>query len=309
MRLIFMGTPEFAIKSLETLHRSKHDIVAVVTAPDKPRGRGRKIMPTAVKKAALEMGLPVLQPSNLKSQKFVDELKDLNPDLNVVVAFRILPEVVFKLPKYGSVNLHGSLLPKYRGAAPINWAIINGEKTTGVTTFLLDKKVDTGAILLQKSVDISAVDDAGTIHDKLMDIGAELLLKTVDGIDDGSLKPATQNDIEASPAPKLTPETGKINWSENSEKLFNLIRGLSPYPGAYGYLKSKKIIILKCDIIGADNNKRHGEIIESDQKTGITVACGEGALKIITLKPQGKTEMGSAEYVRGYHVEVGDRFE
>lgn len=309
MRLIFMGTPQFAVKSLETLYKSKHDIAAVITAPDRPCGRGRKVKQSAVKKAAIEMNIPVMQPANLKNTEFIGKLKDLNPDLNVVVAFRILPEVVFKLPRYGSVNLHGSLLPEYRGAAPINWAIINGETTTGITTFLLSRKVDTGAILLQERVDIAQDDDAGSVHDKLMDVGAQFLLKTVDGLEDGSLKPVAQSDRESTPAPKLTSNTGLINWTEKSAKISNLIRGLSPYPGAYSNLKSKKIIILKSEIISAKSNNRPGEIIEADPKKGITVASGDGALKIITLKPQGKKVMSSADYIRGYHVEVGDKFD
>ena len=309
MRLVFMGTPEFAVRSLETLHNSAHEIVAVVTAADKPRGRGRKVTPSPVKQAALAMNLPILQPKNLKSPDFIQKLSEYQPDLNVIVAFRILPESVFKLPRLGSVNLHGSLLPKYRGAAPINWAVINGETKTGVTTFLLDKKVDTGAMLMQEEIEITPEDDAGSIHDKMMAIGADLLLQTVDALESGTIRPEPQSNSGATPAPKLTPETGRLDWSRPAVELFNLIRGLSPYPGAYSTLCGKKIIILKCNLIEMNNAGDPGKIITADPKTGITVACGRNALKIIALKPQGKKIMSSEEFVRGYHVQNGHRFE
>jgi methionyl-tRNA formyltransferase len=308
MRIIFMGTPDFAVKPLELLHASKHEIIAVVTSPDKPRGRGRKISPTAVKKIALKLGLPVLQPDKLKSDKFVSELKNYNPDLIVVVAFKILPEVVFNLPHYGSINLHASLLPKYRGAAPINWALINGETKTGLTTFFLNKKIDTGDILLQREIEIIPKDDFGSLHDKMMDEGAELLLETIDGIDDGSLKPQRQKNMEATGAPKLTPETGLINWNMPAVNILNLIRGLSPYPGAYSFSDEKKIIILKAAVVNKSADDIPGTVIESSPKGGFTIASGQDALFIKELKPQGKKAMGSAEFVRGYHVQIGDRF-
>jgi len=260
MRLVLMGTPEFATESLKCLNASKHDVM------DKPRGRGRKIMPSAVKETALELGLPIYQPTNFKSNEFIDQLTGCNPDLNVVVAFRILPESVYSLPRFGSINLHASLLPKYRGAAPINWALINGETKTGLTTFLLDKKVDTGDLLLQSEIEITADDNFGSLHDKLMTAGAELLLETIDGLESGRLKSRVQSQNGVSPAPKLT------SLAENSAE------------------------------------DEPGTVIESSPGKGITIACGEDALAIDQLKPQGKRLMGSAEYVRGYHVKVGDRF-
>jgi len=307
MRLIFMGTPEFAVKSLELLHSSKHDVLAVVTSPDKPRGRGRKVSPTAVKQKATELGLTVLQPENLKDEKFVEELKILNPDLIVVVAFRILPEAVFSLPRYGSINLHASLLPDYRGAAPINRVLINGETKTGLTTFFLNKKVDTGDILLKCEVDIGYDDDFKSLHDKLMVEGAELLVDTVDGIESGNLKSQPQNRMIGAAAPKLTSETGLIDWGLPAEKIRNLIRGLSPYPGAYTFFNKKRLIVLKVDVIKENTDKVPGTIIESNPKKGLTVACGQNMLFLKSLKPQGKKMMSSAEFVRGYNVEAGSK--
>lgn len=308
MRLIFMGSPEFAVESLKLLNNSEHQILAVVTAPDKPTGRGRKVKPTAVKVAALKLGLPLLQPKNLKSKDFVNSLRELKPDLNVVVAFRILPEVVFNLPPFGSVNLHASLLPQYRGAAPINWALINGETRTGLTTFLLKRKVDAGDILLQREVKIDAEDDFGSLHDKMAIEGAKLLLETVDSIDKNDLLPRPQETESATTAPKLTPETGRINWNLPAEKILNLIRGLSPVPGAYSFINGKKIIFLKAALFDKDVNVDAGSVIDSDPKKGFVIACGQRALEVLVLKPQAKKTMSSAEYVRGYNVKVGDRF-
>ncbi len=308
MRLVFMGTPEFAAKSLELLHASRHEIIAVVTAVDKPRGRGRKISQSAVKRIGFDLGLPVLQPANLKDPEFIHELKNFKPDLIAVVAFRILPEAVYSLPRLGSINLHASLLPQYRGAAPINWALINGESRTGVTTFKLDKKVDTGGILLQKEVEIDPEDNFGSLHDKLMVRGAELLLETIDAMEDGKLAPSRQNDNEATPAPKLTSRTGLIDWRQPAANINNLIRGLAPYPGAYSFLEQKKMTILKTAVIDSDSLAKPGIITESSANKGITIACGENSIFIEKLKPQGKNVMGSAEFVRGYHVKAGDKF-
>ncbi|MCP4582692.1 MAG: methionyl-tRNA formyltransferase [candidate division Zixibacteria bacterium] len=308
MRLVFMGTPEFATESLDCLNASKHEVVAVVTAPDKPRGRGRKITPSAVKETALKLSVPVLQPTNLKSNSFINQLKDCGPDLIVVVAFRILPEVVFGMPRFGSINLHASLLPKYRGAAPINWALINGETKTGMTTFLLNQRVDTGDLLLQREIDISFDDNFGSLHDKLMTAGADLLLETINGLEDGRLKPGIQSPNGITPAPKLTTLTGLIAWQKSAGELYNLVRGLSPYPGAYSYFNAKKIIILRAAAVENSADEEPGTVIESSPTRGITIACGQDALTIKELKPQGKKSMGSAEYVRGYHVKVGDKF-
>lgn len=308
MRLVFMGSPDFAVESLELLNKSNHHILTVVTAPDKPRGRGRKVSPTPVKVEALKLGLPFLQPKNLKAKDFLESLKDLEPDLNVVVAFRILPEVVFSLPTFGSVNLHASLLPQYRGAAPINWVLIHGETHTGLTTFLLKKRVDTGDILLQREVEITPEDDFGSLYDRMAKEGAKLLLETIDGIEKGSIVSCPQNQKGATIAPKLTPETGLINWNLPAEKILNLIRGLSPVPGAYSFTCDKKIIFLKAALVKKDITADVGSVIDSDPKKGFIVACGQKALEVLVLKPQGRRVMGSAEYVRGYHVKIGDRF-
>lgn len=309
MRLVFMGSPDFAVRSLKLLHSSRNQILTVVTAPDKPRGRGRKVAPTPVKVAALEMEIPVLQPKNLKAMSFVNALKALNPDLNVVVAFRILPEIVFSLPRYGSLNLHASLLPKYRGAAPINWALINGESCTGLTTFLLRREVDSGDILLQREVKIAPDDDFGSLHDKMAEIGAKLLLESIDGIEKGKLKPRPQSHEGASFAPKLNPQIGLIDWNLPAEKILNLIRGLSPYPGAYSFLGEKKVIFLKGEVVRGDFHVVPGTVTDCNVKDGFTIACGRDALKVLVLKPQAKMAMGSADFVRGYHVKNGEKFD
>lgn len=308
MRLIFMGTPQFAVPALEKIHNSKHQIVMVVTAPDKPRGRGRKIGPTPIKEAAIRFGLPVLQPENLKTSTFLEQLMALNPDLNVVVAFRILPESAFSLPRHGSVNLHASLLPKYRGAAPINWAIINGETKTGLTTFLLKKQVDTGDILMQREIDIAEDDDFGSLHDKMAILGANLLMETIDAVESGSIRPKPQDKNMGTAAPKLTPATGLINWTLPASQIHNLVRGLSPVPGAYSILSGKKMIFIKANAIDDIKHAAPGTIIEADARSGMVVVCGQGALSVLLLKPEGKRVMGSAEFVRGYNVKVGNQF-
>jgi methionyl-tRNA formyltransferase len=303
-----MGTPQFAVPAFEKLLNSGHQILAVVTAPDKPRGRGQVLSSTPIKEAARKANLPVLQPTNLKSQAFLEMLKQFNPELNAVVAFRILPEAVFTLPKLGSINLHASLLPAYRGAAPINWAIINGESKTGLTTFLLKKQVDTGDILMQKEIAIAPDDDFGSLHDKMAAVGADLLLETIDALEQGQSKPIAQNNMPATAAPKLTPQTGSIDWNRPARKVHNLIRGLSPFPGAYTNLAGKKLIILKSAILENFKQASPGTITVADSKTGLEVACKEGALSILLLKPEGKKAMGSAEFIRGHHVEAGKQF-
>jgi methionyl-tRNA formyltransferase len=303
-----MGTPQFAVPAFEKLLKSKHQVVAVVTAPDKPRGRGQVLSPTPVKEAALEANLPILQPTNLKSPEFLNMLKQFDPDLNAVVAFRILPEAVFSMPKYGSMNLHASLLPAYRGAAPINWAIINGETITGLTTFLLQKKVDVGDIIMKRQVAIRPDDNFGSLHDKMSLAGADLLLESIDALEKGKVEAIPQDEAQGSAAPKLTPQTGSINWNRPAKEIHNLVRGLSPFPGAYSRLDGKKLIILKSEIKENLTQVKPGTITIADSKIGLVVACQEGALHILQLKPEGKKVMGSAEYVRGYHVEKGKEF-
>ena len=239
LRILFMGTPDFAVEGLAKIIEAGYNVVGVVTAPDKPAGRGRKLNQSAVKKFALTKDLPVLQPTNLKSDDFETQLKSLKPNLQVVVAFRMLPTKVWKFPAYGTFNLHASILPEYRGAAPINWAVINGEKTTGVTTFFIDDKIDTGNIIQSKEIEIEATENVGSVHDRLMKLGGELIVDTLKLIEIGEVRTIPQNKEEdPKPAPKLTRENTKIDWSKDTITIYNLIRGLNPYPAAWCYFQN-----------------------------------------------------------------------
>ncbi|MBI4535596.1 MAG: methionyl-tRNA formyltransferase [Ignavibacteriae bacterium] len=302
-----MGTPDFAVPSLEILLKNGYSIPAVVTAPDKPRGRGQEISPTPIKSVALKRQIPVLQPEALKDSQFVSSIEALKPDLIVVVAFRILPKEVFTVPGLGSFNLHASLLPKYRGAAPINWAIIKGEKETGVTTFLLQEKVDTGNILLQARVPIAPEDDAGTIQDKLAAIGAEIVLHTVRLIEQGKAMPRKQDDSLASPAPKIKKEDCRIDWNQPAEKVHDFIRGLSPSPGAFTTHKGKVIKVYKSMVIEHKATGRSGQVRR--EREFLEVATGDRMLSILELKQEGRKRMTVSEFLRGYRFEVGDSFE
>ena len=322
LRVIFMGTPEFAVASLDALVKAGHNIVAVVTAPDKAAGRGLQLQQSAVKKYAVENNLNTLQPEKLKSLGFLQQLKQLNADLQVVVAFRMLPEAVWNMPPMGSINLHGSLLPQYRGAAPINWAIINGEKETGVTTFKLKHEIDTGDILLQEAFPIGENETAGEVHDKMKEIGAQLLLKTVKGLADGTLKERPQSSIvnrQASGvsgessltihdsrfttlkhAPKIFTETCKIDFSKTTEEVHNLIRGLSPFPGAFTTLHGKMLKIYKSEKQITGTKTIPGEP-ETDKKTFLKFACVDGYVHIKELQLEGKKKMSTGDFLRGYH--------
>lgn len=307
LRIIFMGTPEFAVASLDALVKAGCNIVAVVTAPDKPAGRGMQLQQSAVKKYAVENNLHVLQPEKLKNPGFVEALRNLHADLQVVVAFRMLPEIVWNMPPMGSVNLHGSLLPQYRGAAPINWAVINGEKETGVTTFKLKHEIDTGDILLQESFPIAETDTAGDVHDKMKDIGAQLLLKTVKGLAAENLNEQPQLSTINYPlsslkhAPKIFTETCAINWSRSTVDVYNLIRGLAPQPAAFTFLDGKKLKIYKAEKI----NKQPGsKPFETDKKTFLHFACSDGYIAVLELQLEGKKRMDIASFLRGYHFEV-----
>ena len=303
-----MGTPEFALSSLKVLLESRHELVAVVTQPDKPKGRGRKPAPSPVKEFSLESHLLVLTPANLKSDDFASELKRLNPDLIVVVAFRILPEKVFTIPPLGTVNLHASLLPRYRGAAPINWAIIKGETKTGLTTFFIRKKVDTGDILLQKEVEIHPEETYGELSQRLSVAGSELLLETIDLVEKGEVKPFSQNDAQATSAPKITPEVCQIDWSKPARKINNLIRGLSPVPGAHTLYQGKILKIFKAQVAGeTPYSDGFGEVISADRNEGFRIKTSKGSLGILELQPQSKKRMKADEFLRGYRVKVGDR--
>lgn len=300
MNIIFMGTPQFAVPSLNILLNSHHKISAVVTVPDKPKGRGQHMAQSDVKKFAAEAGLKILQPESLKDPEFIDELKSLSPDLIVVVAFRILPKNIFKLPRFGSINLHASLLPKYRGAAPINWAVINGERETGVTTFFLQEKVDTGSVIMQKSIDILTDDNAGTVHDKLMSIGANVVFDTVDLIENTNGAPPVfkQNNGEATPAPKIFKDDCRIDFDQSVDKVYDFIRGLSPYPGAFTEYQGKIIKIFSSAKSHWDSLKGPGRFFVKEGK--LYVSTLNEFLEITELQMEGKKRMSSAEFLNGY---------
>lgn len=300
-----MGTPEFAVASLNALVNAGCTIVAVITAPDKPAGRGMALQQSAVKQYALSKGLNILQPEKLKNPGFITDLKKLNADLQIVVAFRMLPEVVWGMPPMGTINLHGSLLPQYRGAAPINWAIINGEKETGVTTFLLQQQIDTGNILMQERFPITESDNAGTLHDKMKEIGAAVLLQTVQEMANGTLQSKPQNiadEQQLKHAPKIFTETCKIDFNKPVEEVFNLIRGLSPYPAAFTLFNNKKL-----KIYSADKNLTPPQIApghwQTDKKNYLQFACSNGSIHVLELQLEGKKKMKIDEFLRGYRFE------
>lgn len=301
-----MGTPDFAVPTLEILLANSYPIKAVVTAPDKPRGRGQELSPTPTKTIALKHQLSVLQPESLKDPVFTASIRDLNPDLIIVVAFRILPKEIFTIPRLGSFNLHASLLPKYRGAAPINWAIINGEKETGVTTFFLQEKVDTGNTLLQARLPITHEDNAGTIHDKLAEVGAEIVLHTVRLIEQGKAITRRQDDTLASPAPKIFKEDCRIDWRQPAEKIHNRIRGLSPYPTAFTTHHGKVIKLYKSHVAEGTSTGEPGKV----QVTGsnLHVATGDRMIAIDELQQEGRKRMGVEEFLRGYKIQNGEKF-
>lgn len=309
MRIIFMGTPDFAVASLDALVKAGKNIVAVVTGPDKPAGRGQKLQESAVKKYAVANNLPVLQPTKLKDLAFQEELKSYEADLQVVVAFRMLPETVWNMPPKGTINLHASLLPEYRGAAPINWAVINGEKESGVTTFLLQHEIDTGNILFSEKVSIAADDNAGDLHDNLMTVGATLLVKTVEALENGNYIETPQRalldeqGLDRAPkhAPKIFKEDCRIDWSKSTEEIYNLIRGLSPYPAAFTLLNDKTLKIFKTEKIEKIAALNAGEF-ESDGKTYLHFATADGALSLKEIQIEGKKKMSIDEFLRGFRL-------
>jgi len=307
MRIVFMGTPEFALPSLQILLRHNLSIVAVVTAPDRPQGRGRRISFSPIKEFALRKHLPVLQPEHLKDPSFVTMLSSLQPDLIVVVAFRILPKEVFEIPRLGSFNLHASLLPKYRGAAPINWAIINGEQETGVTTFFLKERVDTGSIILQARVRIGPDETAGELHDKLSEVGAEIVLQTIRLIELGKVRTRMQDDSLASSAPKIFKEDCRIDWHKNSQQVHDFVRGLSPQPCAWTLHRGKLLRFFRTKQISWDIHRdlRPGAIADAEEG-GLLVQTGKGLLSILELQQEGHKPMDVAEFLRGYRLGVGD---
>jgi len=298
MKIVFMGTPDFSIPSLKILLESNHKALAVVTQPDKERGRGKKISFTAIKQFAIDNNVPVFQPEKLKgNEEFINQMKSLQPDLFVVVAFRILPKEIFEIPKYGSFNLHGSFLPKYRGAAPIQWTLINGETETGLTTFKLAEKVDTGNIYLQQKLEILPEDNFGTLHDRMSELGAKLVLETVNLIEKGNYELKTQDDSLASPAPKITKEICDIDWNKSATEIHNLVRGLSPHPSAFFKYNEKVIKVYKTEIAERKNIKPFQ--IEQT-KTELIIGCGKNALKILELQQEGKKRLSAEEFLRGF---------
>lgn len=295
-----MGTPEFAVPSLEKLHK-EFAVKCVVTVPDKPRGRGQALVPSAIKQKAIELTLPILQPESLKDENFIKELSSYQPDIVVVIAFRILPPAVFNLAKLGAFNVHASLLPKYRGAAPINWAIINGEKQTGLTSFLLEEEVDTGKIILQNTIDIPEGATAGDLHDLLMPMAANVAVDTCRLIIEGNYKPIIQDNSQATPAPKLFREKCKINWNQPAENLRNFINGVSPIPGAWFDWEGKRYKVLRVDYTAFSTGSPGNFYIENAQ---LNLYCEKGIISILEIQPQDKKPMKIQDFLRGYRGEL-----
>ncbi len=312
LRIVYMGTPDFAVESLRRLVEGKYNVVGVVTMPDKAVGRhASTLQPSAVKQYAAEQGLPVLQPERLKDELFVDELRSLKADLQIVVAFRMLPQIVWNMPPLGTFNLHASLLPQYRGAAPINWAVMNGDTETGVTTFFLKQEIDTGEVIRQVKVPIADTDDVGIVHDKLMKLGGSLVLETVDAILDGSVKTIPQKemepDVELRPAPKIFKETCRINWNTTAKQVYDFVRGLSPYPAAWTQLHTCTddspipMKIYQTEKIDSSSSLPVGSI-RTDGKTFFHIAAREGILSVRSLQLSGKKRMGVEDFLRGFRL-------
>lgn len=311
LRIVYMGTPDFAVESLRRLVEGGYHVVAVITMPDKPAGRGHKIQYSPVKEYALAQGLKLLQPEKLKDESFIEELKALQADLQIVVAFRMLPEVVWNMPRLGTFNLHASLLPQYRGAAPLNWAIINGDTETGITTFFLKHEIDTGEIIQQKRIPILPEDNVGTIHDKLMVMGADMVVETVDAIIAGTISPIDQESIATEeplrPAPKIFKETCHIDWNNPCNEIHNLVRGLSPYPAAWCEWVSPDGSRLGVKIFRTSPLPETGTLIpgsiRTDGKNFIEIACADGYVRIEELQLAGKRRMATADLLRGFHLD------
>ena len=307
LKIVFLGTPEFAVESLDRLVEGGYNIVGVITMPDKPAGRGHKMLHSPIKEYALAHNLHLMQPANLKDEEFLKELHSLDADLFIVIAFRMLPKAVWQMPRLGTFNLHASLLPLYRGAAPINWAVINGDTRTGVTTFFLKHEIDTGDVLRQESIDILPDDDCGTVHDKLMMLGADLTIDTVEHIIAGDLQPIPQEKlltgIEPTPAPKIFKDTCRINWNDKAENIHNLVRGLSPYPAAWTELYDNGEIvnilkIFKTEVISEGCHAlTPGKVTIANGE--MTVDAADARIRILSLQPQGKKRMDTSDYLRG----------
>jgi len=315
IRIVFMGTPDFAVESLKALVEKDYNVVGVITAPDKPAGRGRQLSESAVKQYAIQQSLRVLQPEKLKNPEFIAELESLKADLQVVVAFRMLPEIVWSMPPMGTFNLHGSLLPQYRGAAPLNWAVINGETETGVTTFLLSREIDTGRIMFQEKIEIAENDTVGVLHDRLMLIGANLVVETVDALAGGNVEAIDQEHLIDNPerikhAPKIFKDDCRIDWTKDTESVRNLIRGLSPYPAAWTELEhpgKEEVLTAKIFAATRDNSSLPAApgTLQTDGKKFLKIACPDGWLSITDIQLSGKKRMKTDELLRGFH-DLGD---
>jgi methionyl-tRNA formyltransferase len=299
-----MGNPDFAVLSLNELMSSKHEVVAVVTSPDKPRGRGKLVLPTAVAQRASDYALPVIQPALLKNESFVSQLRELKADLFVVVAFRLLPSTVLEIPKIGSMNLHPSLLPKYRGAAPLQWALMNGDVKTGITTFFISPTMDTGDILMTRPMIIFPEDDSGSLSRRASQLGAHLLVWTIDNLVHGTATPEPQDESSVSHAPKIVSEDCKIDWTKPAVSVRNQVCALSPTPGAYTFLANRRLKIFKCALSLAEKGNP-GEVVSLD-KSSFTVRCGSGSTVIQELQPEGKRRMKGGEFLAGARLKAGD---
>ena len=311
MRLVFMGTPDFAVSSLHRLiQHPDHEVVGVVTQPDRPKGRGLKIVSSPVKQVTIEYGLPVLQPERLRDPLFKKDLANFLADMFVVVAFRMLPVSILMMPPKGSINLHASLLPAYRGAAPIHWAIMNGELETGVTTFLIDRHMDTGDILCQKKVPVCPDETTGSLHDRLAIVGADVLTETIELVATGQARPQPQSGA-SSAAPKLSRADARIDWSQTAQAIHNQIRGLNPFPMAYTTWHDRTIRLIQSQLTDqpeVESGSMPGGIIAADKHDGIIVQTGDGHLKLVTVQPEGRKRISTAEFVRGYRPKPGEQF-
>ena len=304
MKIVFMGNPQFAVPSLRKLVESDHDILSVVTNPPKPAGRGKQLIKSPVAECAKELNLPIIETDELKSEKILHTLRDLNGDVFAVVAYRILPKKVINIPLKGAINLHGSLLPKYRGAAPIQWALINGESETGLTTFIIQPKVDKGNILLQKTIKIDQDDNYGSLAEKMSHTGAELLVNTVDRFESENVEQYNQLDSNATLAPKITPALTNISWEKSAKEIHNLIRGLAPFPGARTVLDSKTLKIFKTKYIEENSTNNSGEI-SNIGKDSFNVQTGKGQLIVLEVQVEGKRRMSAGDFLRGVQLDIG----
>lgn len=307
MKIVFMGTPEFAIPSLDMLVKEGYDVVAVVTQPDKPKGRGNKMCPPPVKEYAMEHGIEVLQPDKVKTEEFTEKIREINPDLMITAAYgKILPKSVLDIPKYGCINVHGSLLPKYRGAAPIQWSIINGDKVTGITTMYTDVGMDTGDMLLKGEIEITEDMTASELHDKLSVLGAEVLKETLKKLKDGTLERIPQTDSEATYAAMMTKELGCIDWTKSAKEIHNLVRGTNPWPGSYTFYCGNKMKVWVTSVMSEDeHNLKPGTILKVS-KDGMVVACGKGKLNIKDIQFDNSRRMSIEEYICGHKINEGE---